>query len=377
MRFRFFTIGLTCAGAAGAVLAAMACIPDLPGNEGASQDSSTPDRDAAAKPFCGDGIIDLAAGEQCDPNTADGSAYCTADCKVACDGGFVWSRNDHCYFEVPQGAVSLNEAIMLRCTGGGAHVVTFASEDELDAVVMAIDAGPFWVGLNFDTTTNGYTSEHSLEPGWGPTCPGCFAHVPDPTQPLPGDGGFCVEGFSDLDASWQQFPCASDAGAKRRIHVICEREPVGSLERACIDAGVSCIELAWTNGSKRYVYFRNAAPSDGVNGSAEETCESLGGSLVVLQSRDEREQLWRAVGGTQSSFWIGLSVPEGGSSWTWDDDASEDAYPSPWEIRFPREPGGTRAYLFQNATPAAVDDTLARNGSGAPTFFPFVCQLPP
>jgi hypothetical protein len=377
--FRFFTIGLACAGAAGGVLAAMACIPDLPSNEGTPQDGSVAGPEGG-KPFCGDGIIDPPSGEQCDPGPAGGSPYCTATCKVVCDGGFVWPRNDHCYFDVPQGAQSLNEAINTRCAGGGAHVVTFASDEELGAVVGAIDAGSFWVGLEFDPTANGYTSVHNLEPGWEPGCPGCFAHVPDAAQPLPGDGGFCVEGFSDLEASWQQYPCASDAGRGRRIHVICEREPAGVLQRACMEAGVSCIELAWTAGSKRYVYFHNAAPSDGPDGSAEQTCASLGGSLVVLQSSDEREQLWKAVGATQaqSSFWIGLSLPEGGSSWVWDDDASEDAYPLPWAIRMPRDPGGTRAFLFQNGgTPAAVDDTLARNGTGAPAFFPFVCQLPP
>jgi len=380
--FRFFTIGLACAGAAGGVLAAMACIPDLPNDEGGSPPDGSAPGPEAGRPFCGDGIIDLQSGEQCDPGAGEaGSPYCTADCQVACDGGFVWPGNDHCYFDVPAGAVSLSEAINNRCTGGAAHVVTFASDEELGAVVGAIDAGAFWVGLEFDPTANGYTSVHALEPGWEPGCPGCFAHVPDASQPLPGDGGFCVEGFSDLTTSWQQYPCASDAGKGRRIHVICEREPVGALQRACMEAGVSCIELAWTARSKRYVYFKNAAPSDGPDGSAEQTCESLGGSLVVLQSFDEREQLWKAVGATQaqSSFWIGLSLSEGGSSWVWDDDASEDAYPSPWAIRMPREPGGTRAFLFQNGgTPAAVDDTLAHNGTGAaPSYFPFVCQLPP
>jgi hypothetical protein len=375
--FRFFTIGLAFAGAAGGVLAAMACIPDLPSNQGAPQDGSVGGPDAA-KPYCGDGIIDPQSGEQCDQGP-DGSAYCTADCGVVCNGGFVWQRNDHCYFSLPLGATSLNEA-MGRCAGGAAHVVTFASEQELDAVVGAIDAGAFWVGLGFDTNGNGYTSEHSLEPGWGPACPGCFAHVPDPTQPLPGDGGLCVEGFSDLAASWQQCPCVDAGGRGRRIRVICEREPFGGLQRACIDAGISCIELAWTAGKKRYVYFHNAAPSDGPDGSAEHACASLGGTLVVLQSPDEREQLWRAIspGQVQSSLWIGLSLPEGGSSWVWDDDESQDAYASPWAIRMPRDPGGTRAFLVQNGgTPAAVDDTLAHNGNGFPAFFPFVCQLPP
>lgn len=380
MRLRFFTIGLACAGAAGAVLAAMACIPDLPDDQAASQDGSL-SRPDGGQPFCGDGIIDFQSGEQCDPGP-NGSPYCSSpDCKVVCDGGFVWSRNDHCYFDVPPGAQSLNEAINLRCTGGNAHVVTFASEDELGAVAGAIDAGSFWVGLDFSPTANGYASVHPLEPGWEPGCPGCFAHVPDASQAMPGDAGLCVEGFSDLSASWQQYACTPDAGPRgKRIHVICEREPVGSLERACMDAGITCIELAATAGAKRYVYFHNAAPSDGQDASAEETCASLGGTLVVLQSPDEREQLWRAVGATQtqSSLWIGLSLPEGGSSWVWDDDASADAYPSPWGIRWPRAQGGTRAYIFQNGgTPSIVDDTLARNGSGAPAFFPFVCQLPP
>jgi hypothetical protein len=374
---RFFTIGFACTSAAGGVLAVMACIPDLPNNEAAPQDGSLPGADAA-RPFCGDGIIDIQSGEQCDPGAA-GSPYCASDCKVVCDGGVVWPPNYHCYFDVPLGAASLNEAINQRCTGGGAHVVTFASEQELDAVVGAIDAGEFWVGLSFDPTANGYTAVHSLEPGWEPGCPGCFAHVADAAQPMPGEQNECVEGFSDLDASWQGYPCTSDAGPRRRIHAVCEREPVGSLQRACIDAGISCIELAWTASSKRYVYFHNAAPPDGVDGSAEQTCASLGGSLVVLQSRDEREQLWKAVGATQaqSELWIGLSVPDGGTSWVWDDDASADAYPPPWGIRMPREPGGSRAYLFQNGgTPAIVDDTLARN-PGAPADFPFVCQLPP
>lgn len=353
----------------------MACIPDLPDGS-AAQDGSPVIPPEGGKPYCGDGIIDFTAGEQCDPGP-NGSAYCSSDCKVVCSGGFVWPRNDHCYYEIPLGAASLSEGIT-RC-GGSAHVVTFASEDELDAVVGAFDAGPFWVGLSFDPTANGYTSVHALEPGWDPACRGCFAHVQDPSQPLPGDAGLCVEGFSDLTAPWQQYPCVTDAGARgKRLHVICEREPVGSGSRGCMDAGVSCLELAWTSGSKRYVYFHNSFPSDGPDASAEGTCTSLGGSLVVLQSRDEREQLWRAVGAnqTQSFLWIGLSLPEGGNEWVWDDDASMDAYPPPWGDGWPHAFGPSRAYLFQNGgTPARSDDTLARNTTVQ--FFPFVCQLPP
>lgn len=371
MRFRFFTIGLACAGAAGGVLAAMACIPDLPGSQGAPVDASA-DGTGAGKPFCGDGVIDPQSGEQCDPGPR-ASPYCTADCRVVCDGGFLWSRNDHCYYDL--GASQAFSEALVRCASP-AHVVTFASEAELEAVLGGIDAGPFWVGLTYDPSVNGYTSAHALEPGWSQACSGCFAHASPGALTSPPDAGPCVQSALDPDASWQQTPCL---GLKSRLRVLCEREPVGDLARDCMDAGASCIALAWTSTAKRYVYFRNAAPPEGVDGSAEQTCASLGGTLVVLQSRDEREELWRAIGATQtqSAFWIGLSIPQGGTSWTWADDAGEDAYPSPWAARQPRDDAGTRAYLFQNGeqAPAIVEDTLARNGT--PADFPFVCQLPP
>jgi hypothetical protein len=242
-------------------------------------------------------------------------------------------------------------------------------------VVGAVDAGSFWVGMlqsvgKFDSVT-------TFEPGWDPTCSGCFAQTPDPTQPLPGvdaGGQACVEGFSDLDASWQQFACT---GNPKRIHVICEREPQGRLSRPCaaIDGG-ECFDLRFTHGAKSYVYVKESVPAQ----VAEQQCESLGGTLVVLQSRDEREQLWKelqhvAGSGVQVSVWIGLSQRDDGADWIWADDASADAYASPWGDRQPRD-GGSQAFLYQNGgTPQAVDDTLAHVPAN-PLFAPYVCQVP-
>jgi hypothetical protein len=121
---------------------------------------------------------------------------------------------------------------------------------------------------------------------------------------------------------------------------------------------------------------------------AENDCRSMGGTLVVLQSRDEREQLWRELsrlppgnGGTPAFIWIGLSLADGGSPdagpWVWDDDAAADAYPSPWGDGQPSGVFG-RAYLTQNIQLPPIDDSLGRNALKDPaTKFQYVCQLPP
>jgi len=363
------------AGACAAALTLLpaGCIPDLPSGAAPGLDAQP---DVAPGPACGDGVVQLALGEQCDPGPlaagAEPPVGCSATCQIQCDGGFHWSRNDHCYGVVPPGTVSLDQA-STRCPGTTQHIVTFASGEELAAVAGGLDAGAFWVGMYEGLAK--FESIASLEPGWEPACSGCFAQTPDPTQPLPGAdaGQTCVEGFSDLDASWQQVPCSGG----KRLQVVCEREPLGRLSQPCsvVDGG-ECFDLRFTHGAKSYLYVRQAAPAD----YAEQQCESLGGTLVVLQSRDEREQLWKELArmsgaGLPTTIWIGLSIPDGGSGWTWADDAPVDAYAPPWGERQPRD-GGTRAYLYQNGgTPPLVDETLARVET-TPLFLPYVCQLP-
>jgi hypothetical protein len=354
---------------AAAVAAGVACIPDLPADSADAQ----PETGGPSLPRCGDGIIQLDAGEQCDPGAVAADAAlttCTSDCKMICPeaGGFVWSgKNNHCYSLDSRQAGGLDTVAAGYCTFG-AHVVTFASDEELQAVVSALGSpDAFWIGFDpFSGPANSYFALAQYEPGWSPACPGCYTHG-DASGPL---AQGCVEAFGDLDASWQQYPCV-DAG---KIHVICEREPaVGATGVRCGDGGV-CIDLAWTYPRKHYVYFSRLATGD----EAQAVCAGMGGTLVVLQSRDEREQLWRAMyrgpGGPPGDIWIGLTFADGG--WVWGDDAGLDAYPSPFGDGQPKGIG-SRAYLVASTTlPQPVDWTLGHNDVAATQPLPFVCQLP-
>ena len=354
---------LLAAWAAGA-LVAFACIPDLP-PEGAPAGDASVDglveadaQQAPVSPRCGDGIVQLDLGEQCDPGAVPDAAstVCTG-CRMVCPdaGGFVWSQNDHCYSYDGTQASGLDQPAVDHCAGlaSGTHVVTFASEEELQAVVGALQPGDFWVGLDPVAGLPEYTALALYEPGWAPTCPGCFAHTDASTSPLPGATGGCVEALADAGAPWQQYACS----AAPKIGVVCEREPSGLLTERC-DAG-TCLELPFTHPQKRYVYVASKMAGDAAAGY----CAGLGGTLVVLQSRDEREQLWYALermGNTPGEVWIGLAQQNG--AWTWADDAGADAYPSPWGNKQP-DGNGSRAYLLQQTTmvPTPFDTTLAHN----------------
>jgi hypothetical protein len=365
-----------CAGALGAVVAAVACIPDLQ-DPATAADSGD---DAAPVTPCGDGIVDLDAGEQCDPgqHLPDGATFagCTAHCRMDCREGVVWALNNHCYARAPNRATTELQAIG-QCTEN-AHVATFASVDELQFVTGTIEAGPFWVGLgpNGSGQTDHYAALQLFEPGWSPQCAGCFAYTDTPDASLPTVTGTqgCVEGL--LDASWRQYPCAPDAG---RLYVICEREPWGSTARRC-DAGL-CIDIPWTFGSKRYVYIADQLTAD----QASARCASLGGTLAVFTTRDEREQIWYELAHTGTvlgspagtDIWIGLSLTDAG--WVWDDESGADAYQPPWASGQPDEkPGHERAYVHWAPTPppTPIDLTLATNTNTTSTGASALCQIP-
>jgi hypothetical protein len=381
VRLNWKAVGaLIAASAAVAVVAAgISCISDLP-----------PDRPPpAAVPGCGDGYIDLAQGEQCDPGDA-GSSGCTSTCRVLCPRGLVWPNNNHCYQLAATSQRSLTpEGASLLCTDLGGHVVTFASEDEFQRVAnhfQAVDAGLFWVGLQI--SGNAYLSLGAYEPGWGTKCSGCYAYTVDASQGLPRSdasapttGQGCVAASTAIQVtSWMTYPCNAPP-----THVICEREPSGVQSKEC-DAGV-CIDLVATHGAKRYAYQAAPVKAD----VAETMCHGLDGGLVVLQSRDEREQLWHELSKLQPPplrVWIGLHLvdggaTDGGAAWVWDNGVvanDADAYPSPWGNAQPVADGPTpRAYLSSAApfTSPTFDDTLAHNDDRTVTTLPYVCELPP
>jgi hypothetical protein len=383
------TIALTvgwaaCVCTAGAFALAVACIPDLP-----APADQPPDADDEPT-TCGDGITQLGQHEQCDPGVdiAPDSSYqfCSSNCTVDCPtNGFVWSKNNHCY-QAPTKAASYDLAVS-ACSllGGGTHLATFASEEELQATLSYFAArevrGPFWIGLTskYSPTADDYTEPIPNEPGWSPTCTGCFAHGAPLGAPLStpdsgvGADGQCIEGFFGSDASWQKYSC--DGG---RIWALCEREPHGTTVAPC--EGGLCLDIPFTYPDKHYLYVGRPSNADG----ASQYCAAHGGSLVVLQSRDEREQLWYelahgiALPNSSLTIWIGLSSVDGG--WIWDDDAGVNDYPPPWADTYPlpTPEGGSRAALVQSSVnPQPFDTTLAQNGIDTDEVNPFLCQLLP
>jgi hypothetical protein len=396
-----------CAVVGGAIVASGACIPDLPSSS------------AAPTALCGDSVIELDAGETCDPGqgTGDASIGNCANCRVQCPGGLIW-RNNHCYeltpsfFNPSNGLTSPVSAPYLNlsqfCRAG--HVVTFSGEEEFQAVASFFDASPFWVGLEtaptspatptlvFPPTASRYVSVASFEPGWQTMCRGCYAHTTDPNAPLPesldastdGSAEDCVIAWSaDQDAAWHQYPCSSFPLFRPPFSItfpprtICEVEPVGYQWREC-EAGI-CVELVETYGKKRYVYGAKAVSAN----DAENACATLGGRLVVLQSAEEREQLWRELsrvplaGSGRWGVWIGLKRIDGNRfappTWQWDDGIPDDGtYPSPWgagQGQGQALGGSTRRAFLQHSTPPGPDDTLAHDDQPATTMLPYVCEI--
>lgn len=407
MRFRVAVIfGLSAALLA--VLAA-ACIPGLITDPGTAEAGSS---SVVEFLHCGDGLLtlgqydggyaDLDAGEQCDPSNEDGGGDagvigCTRDCRVECeDGGVVDPLTRHCYF--PQGsATSLNEgdeSAEQRCEAKSAHVVTIADERER-AFVLANFGGTlrvsfytaFWVGLSLDLTRLALVTvdvDQLREPGWAPTCPGCYApsNVADGSIPrLLGDaGGSCVLEV-DLKGvgGWSQIPCSQLPAPG--IPVLCEREPIGDLWQPC-NGGI-CSRLSENAARKRYLFSPTPATAD----EAEAACGDLGGSVVVFETRQERETLLQSLvshfetlkaidpaATAPQEVWIGYSANEAGA-FSWNADGGLDA--SPWGESQPSAAAGTsaRAYavlvnaLFQ---PLDYDVQLAHDDTDVPR--PYICQ---
>jgi hypothetical protein len=393
------------------MVAATACIPDLPPADDDSTDTGTfpsetgtgslaegsvgPDDsgatgseaaggDSSSGLPCGDGYIDLGGFEQCDPPSP---GKCNPDCTMQCAGGMVWGHNNHCYVLIDASATDLSPSVgtangWCQSNGLGGHVVTFASDDEFRAVAdYALDAGlgqaPFWVGLLDVMHMAHYTSINDYEPGWSAACPGCYAHLADgaTTFPSGGTGEYCLEAFASAQASsWRALKCSGAA----KTNIVCEREPNAAQSTPC-DAGETCIDLQATYAHKRYVY--HDVPSS--PGQAAQSCAAEGGRLVVLRSSEEREQLWYQLQGLATkpqAFWIGLSLTNtpteaGVAQWTWEDGMPAQSYPSEWARSepFAVEAGdAARAYLAHLWDTS--DDTLAHDETPS-TPLPFVCEI--
>jgi hypothetical protein len=393
-------------GLGGGLGLGVACLPDLdPVSAQPGDAASERGHDSATSPNCGNGIIEDDAGEQCDPGPS-GAEGCTSNCKIDCvsfvDGGqaFVDPSSDHCYFTL--GTDDISNALK-ACKAQAAHVVTFVSDNEY-AFVTNTDAAtaqaqPFWVGLTYlmtdDAGNDQYESQtaNPQEPGWAPysECTGCYAYFMQnpmtathfPREFLDGGGSYVL-----ASSSWTSW---RSAGTLERRLILCEREPPGTRTVECPPD--SCITLKATLGHKRYLYHPNTVDPATTSKAAEQYCQYLsdggldGGqppSLVVFDTREEREQLWHEmfspniVGGPPQQFWVGAhELPDGGG-WFWDDGTPvyvmlDQIPPPPWGLGAPEEGGTTRAYAQAAADSPDTQLVHAAPGVGSQVP-PFVCQ---
>jgi hypothetical protein len=356
--------------------------------------------------LCGNGIIDVAAGETCDPG-ANPSEYpgCNAACQVVCspvtDGGashYDSPFSNHCYLTFRKSED--NGAGAGTCGRQGAHMVTLVDDNEVELVNDFASHWPenprYWVGLQSATPNAAYFTPGSVEPfepGWRPTadCSGCFLHG-TPGNVLPTvDGG--------IEAGPSNYVVATDLqnaegtmavmGGGARAQVVCEREPPGSRSSPCLNGSFCFNVLA---SPKRYVFTPAPLPAE----SAEAACRALtdagAPSLVVFLTRAEREQVvyeltqlstFHGVDLGQGQFWIGLSAgvvdagADAGNGWSWDDHTSACplcSRPLVWGDHEPNVPPPARAYILL-LQDLRYDDGLAHGepeSSGIE--LPFVCQ---
>lgn len=337
-------------------------------------------------PTCGDGVVDLDRGEECDPGDAGpaGANGCTAGCTVDCTGGFVDPKSSHCYYWSTSATSKDFAEHFCGAPPNGGHVVTFTSFEELVFVTSqaqgakvrgAPDAAGYnaWSALELAQPLNApgtpsYANDGEL--GWGRDCAGCWARIDDPdatTFPPRTDGGAtgeCATWSKATKVPWYTSLC--DLGAIVRP-VLCEREPAGDFTRACPDG--TCIAVRTTFAQKSYVLVRSPVTAD----VAESNCQKLGGRLVVFATREEREELLGVVEGTGvTEAWIGLSRDSAASPWKWDEGSDLSKYPLPWGNLEPRATEGARAYVTLDRS--RYDTRAAHADDDAAAARPYLCE---
>ncbi len=365
---------------------AIACLPDLVGPTTSSNK-------------CGDGIVDLAQGEACDPG--DSAAIgCTSKCQIECDGGAIDPTTDHCYFWAPP--VQLKDNGVSECKDNSAHVVHFASLQELQLVISKCktlpgvpDSGATWLalekgGMPAEGGVQTYTPATGYEldlPGWSAACPGCFASIDGGDADIPiatGNGGSCVFWRRATALSWFQSDCDL---LTTELPILCEREPAGRFSQPCADlpeagadASGTCIAIRYSppppKPKKRYVLQANAASWAEAAGA----CAGLGtgAQLAIFQAPEEREEVAneveRYLAGGAGDVWLGLLFNDEGGAWTWiDGTAAPAAYPTPWGDGEPDGGSGSRGAL--RMSPGVYDTKLVHAVDGA-TPLPYLCEVP-
>ena len=388
-----------------------ACLVALPATDpfdgGSDGEADAGSGDASRAPArCGDGIIQRAAGEVCDPGPdagAPSASGCSANCtSVLCPaGGFQSPLNDHCYFALDAGNVSMGKAAS-GCAAQGAHLVTFDDDAEESFIDQSFQdaGGAYWMALSIDALESDpvYDVGSVNEPGWRASCTGCYGPLllPKLETSFPNvckgtAAGPCVahnpsspfffgapcSGSCDADAGTSAVGDGS-ADAAAAVHAVCEREPAGYAAQPCDGEGV-CITLAAGTSTYELVTTQLTWPD------AQAACGQAhaGGHLVVFDSAGERAMLShelsaRTQAGTpELEYWVGLQnlSTSAVTAWTWVDGAPVASKPLEWGDGEPTT--GTFAYgkVLLAAESMTFDRQLLHAETGVDTPRPYVCEF--
>ena len=363
--------------ASASIAAPLACLPDLV--------LGSPDAGEAG-PSCGDGVVELDRGEQCDPG-AGGAVGCSASCTIDCDGGAIDDASGHCYFWTAN--VDSTYLAGKQCESANGHIVSFVDPAEIGFVLtqtknlLNAPPGASWLSLSqlpFPSEAGAVVYTSNLEaPGWAYTCTGCFAYVEagaqDIQRPQSGNAQPCVDWRRTAGLPWVQASCSlgvDDAGNLNKTSALCEREPPGAFAAPCpsSDAGDVCVAVPRTFGKKRYVL----GPARAFDVARTE-CAARGGVLAHFESSAEREQVVAAVAPllVTSDLWIGLAFDADAGAWKWDDGApAPQQFPTPWADLEPSANAGAASIHIDSTR---FDTHLARAQSDTSQTFQYLCQL--
>lgn len=356
----------------------VSCLPDL---------DAVPAQTDSAAGLCGNGRIDIDAGEQCDPGTK-GSVPGCSHCQLQCDAGegqygsYVDPSSDHCYFLLSQEAGPFDKAS--ACSEQRAHVVTLGTAEEYVTLtnfgnlrLMEEPVG-FWLGVREIPPDAGADAAPDVTPDAAPDgpyravvdepgfsshlgeCMGCFVPFTTRGGLVPSrEPASCVS-WSRNTPRWSATEC--DAG---NVMTLCEREPSGSRSYPCGD--LLCFDvLTEARQGTRKTYVWNPSGEKVTADSGASFCDGLSdaglSSLVVFQTPQQREQIFYELmhlplpphAGPPTDFWVGLTSrrfgrKDGGFgpvTWLWDDGRVHP--PLPWGDQEPvAEQPFVRAYASQ------------------------------
>lgn len=357
-----------------AVLSAWtACLPELDALKGPRDAGGEDDAASIVTGGCGDGVIATLddggdAGESCDPGEAL-PAWCP-ECRIVCEGRLD-EIGGHCYFALDAG-VTFTEA-NAQCGARGAHVVTFASDDEARLVdELAGDGGSYWIGLVKSGALGAYAPSKAGEPGLpsepDASCAGCYARG-GAVAAAADDAGGDPQCIVATDGGWARAACDTTRLA------VCEREPVGRRTFFCFP--LQCATVAATAGRKRYLI--DAIPRTAAEAKAQ--CEAYdGGALAMFDTREEREQVLAELARlptavTPITAWIGITTDDDGGAWRWDDGmpVAGGTRPLPWAEAQPAGAGGGRAFVRYDTNRYDSELALTEDGTGE-TLRASLCQ---